>query len=129
MRVHANLDGENVSEAENEISTAMANMILDRSIEEANRIFQLAQLKVIAAKKGQSIVLYIYCMTIEDVQQLYQSLISASLKVSLELLFNRLLSRSLKIAVTTVIVSNQELLRIQTYFNGENFFYSILIMC
>lgn len=125
MRVIAKLDGENVTEAENEISTAIANMITnDRSTEEANRILELVNLKVIGVKTGQSILLYIYCKTIEELQRLHEMLNSGRLKDSVELCFNRLLNRSQKITVTTLTVSTQEFQKVRTYFTG-NFTFTL----
>jgi len=121
VRVHASLDGENVTETEKEISTAIANMIInDRSTDEASRILELVNLKVIAAKIGQSVVLYIYCKTIEDLQQLHESLISGRLKDSVEMLFNSLLIRSQKTKVAALTTDFEEFQKMRTYFKGRN---------
>ena len=123
MRVHASLDGENVTETEKEISTAIANMIInDRSTDEASRILELVNLKVIAAKIGQSVVLYIYCKTIEDLQQLHDSLISGRLKDLVELWFNSLLIRSQKTKLVALTTDDEEFQKMRTYFRGQNLF-------
>ena len=121
MRVHAHLDGENVTETENEISTTIANMIInDRSTEDADRILELVTLKVIGAKTGQSVVLYIYCKTNEELQQLHESLTSGRLKDSVENWFSRLLNRSQKIAVASLTTPTEEFENMRTYFKGQN---------
>jgi len=51
VRVHANLDGENITEIESEMSAMLANILIDRSIDQPNRILELVQHKVIAANR------------------------------------------------------------------------------
>ena len=91
-------------------------------IQAAGRILELAMVKVIAAKKGQSVVLYIYCKTIEDLQQLQKSLISGRLKDSVEMLFNSLLIRSQKTKVAALTTDFEEFQNMRTYFKGRNLF-------
>jgi len=79
----------------------------------------LALAKVIAAKKGQSVVLYIYCNAIEDLQQLHDSVISGRLKESVELWFKSLLNEPKDIAVTAMSVFTEEPHRKRTYFKGQ----------
>src|SRR6218665_543683 len=124
VRVHANLDGENVDEAENEIVTRMAKMLIENSIDQPSRIFTLVHQRVIAAKKGQSIVLYIHCKTIQELQELKDSLTSGQLKDSVELWFNSLLVGSQKIALASLTISDGELWKIQTYIKGQNLLQS-----
>src|SRR5688572_14564119 len=100
----------------------MANILIEKSVDQRNRILELVQHKVIAAKTGQSIVLYIYCKIIEELQGLQESLISGRLKDSVELCFNSLLKPPRKIAVSALIASDEEFQKMRTYFKGENFY-------
>jgi hypothetical protein len=100
----------------------IAGILIDRSIDQPSRILELVQHKVIAAKTGQSIVLYIYCKTIEELQQLHESLTSGRLKDSVELCFKSLLNRSQKIAVAALTTSDEEFQKMQKYFKGQNLF-------
>lgn len=121
VRIHASLDETlaNVTEAEEEISSAFASTVSGKSLEEINRILQLTQFKCIAAKRGQSIVLYAYCGTVEELQQLREMLANGRLlRDSVELLFNRLLTRSQKIAVTIVTIYAEEFDKGEKYFQG-----------
>lgn len=122
VRAHAHLGGENVSEVENEIATVIADILLDKSSDQRSRILELVQHKVIAGNKGQSIVLYIYCQTTEELQQLHEALSTGQLQYSVELCFNSLLTRSQKIAVAAITVSNEEFQKARMYFEGQNLF-------
>ena len=97
-------------------------IINDRSVQAAGRILGLALAKVIAAKKGQSVVLYIYCNAIEDLQQLHDSVISGRLKESVELWFNSLLIRSQETKVVALTTDFKELQKMITYLKGQNLF-------
>lgn len=129
MRVHANLDGgslANVSDTEDELSSAMALMISGRSIEEISRILQLTHFKCIAVKRGQSVVVYAYCGTEEELEQLHEMWVSGSLRETVELMFNQLLIRSQIIAVTNVTISNEELENGEKYLKGKESFPLLL---
>lgn len=128
VRVHANLDESlaNVSDTEDELSSTMASMVSGKSIEEISRILQLTEFKCIAVKRGQSVVVYVYCGTAEELQQLQQMLVTGSLKDSAELLFNRLLNRSQKIAVTIVTIHPEEFEKGEKYFQGKESFSIIM---
>lgn len=116
------MDAENVTEDEREIVTMIADILINRSIDQPSRILELVNHRVIAARTGQSVVLYIYCKTIEDLEQLHESLLSGRLKNSVELWFNFLLKRSEKITVSAVTVPNEEFQTIGTKLKGNNLF-------
>jgi len=99
-------------------------MLIENSIDQPSRIFTLVHQRVIAAKKGQSIVLYIHCKTIQELQELKDSLTSGQLKDSVELWFNSLLVGSQKIALASLTISDGELRKIQTYMKGQNLLQS-----
>lgn|SRR6218665_1312084 len=130
VRAHVNLDGVNVNKTESELVTKITNLLIDSSIDQRNRILELVNNKVIAVKPGQSIVLYIYCKTIEYLQELEESLTSRQLKDSVEVWFNDLLHRSDRIIVTTITVSDDEFQRMRKNFKGQNLFPNLFItMC
>lgn len=102
----------------------MTELLIENSIDQPSRILELVHRRVIAARTGQSIVLYVYCKAIEELQDLKGSLTSGQLKVSVELWFNSFLVRSQKIAVASLTVSKEELQDMQTYFEGQNLLHS-----
>lgn len=124
MRAHAHLGGplEDVTTAEEQISTAIAYVLSGISIAGSNRILELAQLKVIAAKKGQSVVVYIWCETVEELFRLYELLTSGHLRECVEQLFNQLLTWSQKVAVKDVKMNDDEFKRIKECFRGDELF-------
>ena len=118
VRAHINLFGEIVTEDENEIASKVENLLINSSIDESRRILGLVESRVIAAKTGKSIVLYIYCKTIEGLEQLHGLLISGRLKNSVEIWFNSLLPRSQKIIVAALTISTEEFQKMRTFFKG-----------
>lgn len=118
MRARVNLDGENVTEDENEIASMVGNLLINRSVDESRKILGFGESRVIAAKTGKSIVLYIYCKTIKDLEQLNESLTAEKLTNSVELLFNSLLPRTKTITVAALTISTEEFQKMRTYFKG-----------
>lgn len=123
-RVHVKLDGplEKVKPAEDEIVTTIASVLNGTSIADSIRIWQRVHLKLIAARKGQSIVLYIWCETKEDLLRVHDSLTSCRLKDPVEQFFNQLLTQSRKVAVNTITVNDEEFRRMKAYFTGNQLF-------
>ena len=124
VRVHAHLEGplEDVTPTEDAISTTIAIALSGTSIEERSRIWERAQLKLIAAKKGQSVVLYVWCETVEELFHLHESLTSGHLKDSVELLFNHLLTTFQKVVLKRVTMQDEELKLIKGYITGDQLF-------
>lgn len=120
-KVHINLDGplEDVTRTEDEISTTIASALNGTSIAERMRILKLAEFKLIAAAKGQSIVFYIWCETAEELSRLQKYLISGRLKDSVERLFNQQLTLSKEVVVNSVKMNEEEFERMKTYFTGD----------
>lgn len=114
---------------EDEISTAFEKMLIGRSITERSRLLDIFQLKVIDAKKGQSIVLYIYCETVEELLRLQELLTSGCLKDAAERLFNKLLTRSQEVAVENATLNDEEFKRMKAYFTGDQLFNFNALIC
>src|SRR6218665_3832958 len=119
-KVHINIDGplEDVTRTEDEISTRIARELCGTSITDRIRILKLAEFKVIAAAKGQSIVFYIWCETFEELTRLQKYLISGRLKDSVEQLFNQQLTLATEVVVNNVTMNEEEFERMKTYFTG-----------
>lgn len=150
MRVHAQLNSEEVDETEEEIITRFASVLSGKSLEASNRIL-VGTLNVIAAKKGQSVVLYIYCKTLKDlihlqemnasgklrtiIQTIFTQLLShvfwtkvnvENLKSVVESLFNQLLCQS-QIHQITIDFDDDEYNKCRSYFPGENLLFKIIM--
>lgn len=120
IRVSQEGDPDIVNRTEDAISDQLADFLSNRSIEEAQRILELTQLKVIAAKKGQSIYLYVYCATLEELTALYNLLVTGAVKTIVETLFNKLVSREDRIVVSYTY-SEEEYNKCKSYFEGQYF--------
>lgn len=114
-RVTAHLVGtiEDVTLAEDEIVTRVASGTSDAKIN---------GMRIIAAKKGNSIVLYVWCEKVEELLRLEGLKTSGHLQESIEQLFNQLLNRSEKIAVKEIKMDDEELERMKEYFTGDQLF-------
>ena len=128
MRVHAHLEGplESVTSVEDELVSRIGNVISGMSIEERSRILGLAQFKFVASKRGQSVVLYIWCETEEELCRLYEFLISGRLKDSAEQLFNQLLTQTQNVAVKDVTMKDDEFERLKACFTGDQLFFFLV---
>lgn len=124
MKVHARLDGplETVTTAEDKIVTTIESVLSGTSIAESSRILEILQMRLVAARIGQSIVLYIWCKTVEELLRFYEFLTSGRLKDTAELLFNQLLTLSQKVVVRNITMSDEEFESIKAYFTGDQLF-------
>src|SRR6218665_844402 len=95
---------------------------MDKPVYQTSRILGLVP-GVIAARIGHSVVLYIYCKNIKELQELHELLILGRLKDSIELLFKSLLIPSQNIKVAALAVSDGEFQKMIEYFKGENLFH------
>lgn len=123
-RVHAHLDGpiQSMMPAEDEIVARLTNVLRGSSIEESSRILERVQLNIFAAKKGHSIVLYIWCKTMEELLRLHDLLTSGHLKDMVEQLFNQLLNTSQNTAVKSITMNDEEFKLMKLYFTGDQLF-------
>lgn len=92
VRVHVELGGYKVEQTEEEIITKFKAVMLSKSVEERRRI--MADVEIIAAEKGHSVVLYFYCRSLNDFVELREMQIFGRLKTVIERLFSQLLSPS-----------------------------------
>ena len=125
-RVHAHLDGpvQSMMPAEDEIVARIANVFSNtcKSFEESSRIWKRVKLKLIAAKKGHSIVLYIWCKTMEELLRLQDLLTIGHLKDTAEQLFNQLLTLSQKVTLKDITMDDEEFKQMKLYFTGDQQF-------
>src|SRR6218665_3721476 len=117
VRVHANLEGVvgNLDEMEDDIISQLTIVLGNRTPDEASRLMELAYQRIIAAKKGHSIVLYIHCMTQDELVQLIDLLKADGLKDIVERVFAELLSIEDSPRVT-LVWSVEEFTKAATYF-------------
>ena len=88
VRVHAELGNDKSADhAEDDIITRFRDVLNGKSLNEVSRILKEIELSVIAAKKGQSVVLYIYCRTVKELMDLYEICLSGKLRDAVERLF------------------------------------------
>jgi|SRR6218665_292998 len=107
VRVHAEL--ENVKDAdhtEDDIVAIFADILSGKSENEASRILKKTELKILAAKKGHSVVLYVYCRTETDLRDLYEMNLSGKLRSTIVRLFSQLLLCSTNAKHAEVTVDN-----------------------
>lgn len=94
VRVHANLQGVDVNHTEDELITRITELLSGRSQEDSSRILEVAQLRIIGAKKGESVVLFVFCKTLTELLDLKEMQLSGELKSHLQTLFTQVISRS-----------------------------------
>lgn len=76
---------------EDEIISQITKVLENRPPDEAIRLLELTQLRIIAARKGHSIILYIHCLTHDELLQLIDLLQTDGLKYAIERTFVELL--------------------------------------
>ena len=92
VRVHADLGNDkDADHTEDDIITRFKDILSGKSLDEASRILEDIDLTVIAAKKGHSVVLYVYCRTATELTDLYEMNLSGKLRSTVEQLFKELL--------------------------------------
>ena len=89
VRVHTDLgNNKDADHIEDDIIRKFTDILSGKSPDEASRILTEIEMKVIAAKKGHSIVLYIYCRTKTELMNLYEIYSSGKLRSTVEQNFN-----------------------------------------
>ena len=92
VRVHANLGNDkDADHTEDNIIARFKDILKAKSLDEASRILEDIDLTIIAAKKGHSVVLYVYCRTATELTNLYEMNLSGKLNSIIELVFRQLL--------------------------------------
>lgn len=120
-RAHVHLDGpsETVTETEYEFIARLGSQPSGLSIEDSRRILERVHLNLIAVKKGQRIVLYIWCRQMKELLHLNDLLTNGLLKGSVEQLFNQFLTSPKTATVKDITMSDKEFRRWKKYFTGE----------
>ena len=104
VRVRSELQTDGVvNEVEDELVAKFTEMLGDRSLGESARILERTQLRLIAAKKGNSVILYFFCKTSADLVQLQDMQTSGKLENVIKELFNEMLSRTQVINLRTTL--------------------------
>ena len=107
VRVHGDLGNDkDADHTEDNIISIIADILSGKSLEETSRILKKTELKVIAAKKGHSVVLYVYCRTDKELMDLYEMNLSGTLRSTIERLFSQLLLCSTTTEHDEVTVEN-----------------------
>src|SRR6218665_3434795 len=95
VRVHADLGNDkDADQSEDDIIFRFTDTMSGKSLDEArrmlNKMTKIGQ-TVIAAKKGHSVVLYLYCITKKELMDLYERNLSGTLRSTIQRLFSQLL--------------------------------------
>ena len=59
-----------VNQVEDELITKITEVLEDRSLGDSARILECSQLRLIAAKRGNSVILYFFCQTMTELVHL-----------------------------------------------------------
>src|SRR6218665_508682 len=94
VSIHANLQGIDFDSTEDVIITRITELLNGRSPEDSSRILEGAQIRIIGARKGQSVVIYIFCKTLSDLLDLKEMHVSGELTTHLRAMFSQIISRS-----------------------------------
>lgn len=120
VRVHATLECDSLDETETQIVNEMTELLLQRNVsaEQANRLLAAAQLNIMAAKRGQSIVLYVCCCREDQLTRLCQLIDSLEMTKVLEQLF-ALFVHNMKIKVISVKIYDSDLTKAKQSLEGK----------
>jgi hypothetical protein len=118
IRVSQEGDAQIVNPIEDALVDRLTELLRDRSIEEARRILAMTELKIVASKTGESIYLYVYSETLEELMELHSLLITGAVKTIVETLFNKLVSRH-DLIVASCTYSEEEFDKCISYFEGQ----------
>src|SRR6218665_3802943 len=93
-------------------------MLGDRSLGDSARILECTQLRLIAAKRGNSVILYFFCKTLTDLIQLQEMQTSRKLTNVVEKTFNEMLSSAQIIKLRTALY-DEDFSRCELGFRSE----------
>lgn len=119
MPVHATVETDNLNETEEQIVDEMANLLTNMSPEQANRLLTATQLKIIAVKRGRSIVLYICCNNEDEFNRLCKMIDDSEMKKLLDQLFN-LIIRNTWIKIQSVKIFERDLANTKQLFKSKS---------
>lgn len=118
--VHATLESDqsdNLDEVEAQVVKEMTAMLCRNtsSTEQANRLLAALQLQVIAAKRGESVVLYIRCYKENEFEHLCEVVDKQTIRKILERIFNRFFEKQV-IKISNVAIYERDLRRAKESF-------------
>lgn len=99
-----------------EVFTSMSNLLIDRPPNEAVRLLELVECKLIAVQKGESVVLYFICKTVEELTFLSDNVRNGHLKIFIQRVFRQFLP---VVLVTKFDFSCDEYNRYTLYFSAR----------
>lgn len=118
VQAHANLDTDRLDEAETQIVKDLTNLVLQAPENRQSLLLQELQIKVLAVKRGSSIVLYIFCETMKELMYLCEVIDTKELKDKLENLFNTLL-HDMTTRVIQLYISETEINKAKKFFERK----------
>src|SRR6218665_3540121 len=124
VRVRSELETESdVNQVEDELITKITELLEDRSLGDSARILECSQLRLIAAKRGNSIILYFFCHTLAELVDLQDMQTSGKLANVVEMTFNEMLS-SAQISNLRISLYDEDFSRCELEFCREYFSFS-----
>jgi len=119
-RVDVSNEGEieQVNVEEDHILEAMANLLHNTTLPQYQRIRKLLDLRIMRARKGQSIVFYIYCKTLEELLYLHAFLTKGEFKKRIAIVFDMLISKK-QTTVSEVSWSEGEFTKFKSHFESK----------
>lgn len=114
---HATLESENLNDAETELVAKMHDLLHSNTttMEQENRVLAALELKVIAVRRGESIILYIRCCKEKELTYLCKVVNNMRMKETLGTLFNLLLEKR-RISVLVVKIFETDLAKAKSTF-------------
>src|SRR6218665_3946635 len=119
-QVHVTIEGEReqADVAEDQILEAMANLLQNTTLPQYQRIRERLDLRIMRARKGQSIVFYIYCKTLEELLYLHAFLTKGEFKKRIATVFDMLISKK-QTTVSEVSWSEGEFTKFKSHFESK----------
>ena len=103
---------------EDELITKITELLEDRSLGDSARILECSQLRLIAAKRGSSIILYFVCKSLPDLVHLKEMQTSGKLTNVVREMFNEILSRT-QVINLRITVYDEDFSRCEFFLCGE----------
>ena len=133
VQAHANLDADQLDETETQIVREVTSLMLQSSENRTSLLLQELQMRIIAARRGSSIVLYIYCETMKELMYLCEVINKNELKDKLENIFNTLL-HDMSTRVTDLYIVETEINKAKKFFERKFLsfrigFYMRIFLC
>ena len=118
VHVSSESETEQVDAEEDHIIEAIENLLQDKTLPQYQRIRERLDLRIMRARKGKSIVFYIYCKTLEELLYLHELLTNGELKKRVTTVFDLLISKR-ETTVSEVSWSKEEFKKFKTYFESK----------